>query len=142
MDEATFERLRDAAAVTFADGNVLFAYLFGSAATGRTHPRSDVDIAVFLDPEAGQLDRLQVSLELAGRLESASRVGNVELVVLNDAPLALRGRAVRERRVIFSRDDPSRVAFESRTLREFFDFQIHARPLAQRFLRDHAEGRR
>ncbi|MGQ0669944.1 MAG: type VII toxin-antitoxin system MntA family adenylyltransferase antitoxin [Actinomycetota bacterium] len=142
MDEATFERLRDAAALAFADGAVLFAYLFGSAATGRTHPRSDVDVAVFLDPEAGELDTLRVSLDLAGRLESASGVGNVEVVVLNAAPLALQGRAVRERRVLYSRDESTRVAYESLTLREFFDFDIHARRLDRELLRRHSEGAR
>jgi len=66
----------------------------------------------------------------------------VEVVVLNDAPLPLMGRAVKERTVIYSRDEPARVAFESLTIREFLDSEIHARPLDERFLRDIATGRR
>lgn len=121
---------------------MLFAYLFGSVATGRVRSGSDVDVAVYLEPGPA-LDRaLETSLDLAGRLSSASGVGNTEVTVLNEASLPLRGRAVRERVMLFSRDEPARVRFESMTLREFFDFQIHAVPLDMKFLSDTAEGRR
>jgi len=44
--------------------------------------------------------------------------------------------------VLFSRDEPFRVRFESRVLREFLDFQIHAAPMDLELLRATAEGRR
>jgi hypothetical protein len=69
-------------------------------------------------------------------------VSGVEVLVLNGAPLPIRGRVVRQRVVIYSRDEPARVAFESRTLREFFDFQIHAAPMDEQMLRETADGRR
>lgn len=31
---------------------IRFAYRFGSAATGRLGPRSDVDVAIYVDPQA------------------------------------------------------------------------------------------
>lgn len=142
MDQDAFERLRDVSTAVFEGTEVAFAYLFGSAARGDTHTRSDVDVAVYLDPAATLERALDLSLELARRLATATGLGGIEVVVLNGAPLPLRGRAVRERRVIFSRDEPARVAYESLTLREFFDHEIHARPLDERFLRDAAEGRR
>ncbi len=142
MDEEPFTRLRDAATSVFGGGGVLFAYLFGSVATGRMHPHSDVDVAVYIDPAERARDSLALSLDIAARLSGASGVGAVEVVVLNDAPLRLRGRAVQERRVLFSRDEPTRVEYESRTLREFFDYQIHAGPRDEALLREIAEGRR
>ncbi len=142
MDPLTLDRLRDAAARIIEGTPVLFAYLFGSAATGRDRPGSDVDVAVYLDPTVSRDGYLDISLDLAGRLSSASGVERIDVLVLNDAPLPIRGRAVRERMVLCSRDEPARVRFESLTLREFFDFEIHARPLDEKFLRDTAEGRR
>ena len=142
MDGEIFERLRAASTAVFEGTEVTFAYLFGSAARGDTHLRSDVDVAVFLEPAPTPERALDLSLELARRLTTATDLGGIEVVVLNGAPLPLRGRAVRERRVIFSRDEPARVAYESLTLRAFFDHEIHARPLDERFLRDAAEGRR
>lgn len=31
---------------------IIFAYVFGSTARGRTHTRSDVDVAVYVEPAA------------------------------------------------------------------------------------------
>jgi predicted nucleotidyltransferase len=136
------QRLRAAAGRALEGSPVLFAYLFGSAATGRTHSRSDVDVAVYVKPVVSSDNFLDLSLDLARRLSEASGIGNIAVLVLNDAPLPILGRAVRERIVIYTRDEPARVRFESRTLREFFDFELHARPLDEKFLRDTAAGRR
>ncbi|HXF71171.1 MAG TPA: nucleotidyltransferase domain-containing protein [Actinomycetota bacterium] len=140
MADPVEERLRRAAPAAFEGSGVVFAYLFGSRATGHARPDSDVDVAVYLDPPPE--DPLAAALALAGRLEERSGVGGIEVVVMNAAPLPLLGRILRERIVIFSRDEPARVAFESLTFREFQDFDLHARELDRELLRRHAEGRR
>lgn len=121
---------------------MVFSYVFGSVATGLDRTDSDVDVAVYLDPTVPTARFLDASLDLTDRLSEASGVGRIEVLVLNDAPLPLRGRVARERVVLYSRDEAARVRFESRTLREFFDHEIHARPLDEKFLRDTAQGRR
>lgn len=140
MENGVFERLSEASPAAFAGVPVVFAYLFGSEARGEARPGSDVDVAVYLDPAPA--DDVSLILDLAGRLEEASGVPNIEVVVLNDAPIALGGRVVLERRIVFSVDEPARVEYESRTLREFFDFRIHADALDRELLRRTAEGRR
>lgn len=142
MDEQLVHRLTEAAPQVFEGEPVMFAYLFGSMATGRTHARSDVDVAVYVEPSEAGERYLDLRLTLASRLATSARVGDVEIAVLNELPLPVRGRVVRDRVVIYSRDEPARVRFESETLRQFFDFEIHARPLDQKFLRDTAAGRR
>lgn len=138
------DRLREAASRVLAVEPVLFAYLFGSQARARTHGHSDVDVAVFLDDSVPPVGYLDMSLRLAGDLERAAGVGNLEgLVVLNQASLPLSGRVVREARVIYSRAEHERVRYESRIFREFTDFDRHlARPLDEELIRAHAEGRR
>jgi hypothetical protein len=136
------DRLRGVSSASFQETPVVFAYLFGSVADGRAGPDSDVDVAVYVDPGTPPERYLELSLELAGALSAASGVGGIEVLVLNEAPLPIKGRVVRQRSVLFSRDEPTRVAFESRTLREFFDFEIHAVPMDERMLREIAEGRR
>jgi predicted nucleotidyltransferase len=124
MEHPVYERLKDAAPRAFEGTPVFFAYLFGSAATGRHHPASDVDVAVYLDSLRSPQDALDSSLDLANRLSRESRVGHIDLLVLNEAPLTVLGRVIKERKVLYSRDEPARVRFESRTLTEFFDFEI------------------
>lgn len=142
MDTNLHQRLRDAAERAFAGSPVLFAYLFGSVASGRNRPDSDIDVGVCLEPSVDTDQFLDLRLSLAGRLAAESGLGDIDLLILNEAPLPLLGRAIRERLVLYSRDEPARVRFESRGLREFFDFEIHARPLDRQFLQDIAEGRR
>jgi predicted nucleotidyltransferase len=50
------EWLRGLRAWASDNGNVRELWLFGSRATGRSHPDSDVDIAVALMPAAGGTD--------------------------------------------------------------------------------------
>lgn len=83
---------------------VVFAYLFGSQATGRARHDSDVDVAVYLDESVPPDRHLDLSIGLAGALQRTSGLGPIEaLDVLNEAPLRLRGRVPREGRPIFSR---------------------------------------
>lgn len=118
--------IEDLAAALAADGRVRFAYLFGSQARGDATVTSDVDIAVHLTDEA---DPAVTPPELAALASLALRSDAVDLVVLDRAPLPLRYRIVRDRRVILDRDPAFRVAFESRTLREGWDFQPYERTM-------------
>lgn len=134
-------RVRDAAAEVFGGEPVLFAYLYGSQATGRDHAGSDVDVAVFVADSVPTADRLELSLHLAGRLEEAAEVSPVAaLLVLNDAPLALAGRVLHDRKLVYSIDEPARIRFESRTFRQFHDFELHAEPMRRARLDAIAQG--
>jgi len=112
---------------------VVFAYLFGGAAEGRLRPLSDVDVAVYLestrDPVEGRLDVIGAVTRHLGTEE-------VDVVVLNTAPISLTGRILQTRQVICDRDPFRRHRFESRALREFFDFRsFEHRLLAHRYAR-------
>jgi len=133
--------LREAATGAFSRTPVVFAYLFGSHATGRTYPWSDVDIAVMMGPDwDGEV--VETMLDLAGRIEAAARVGNVDVLILNRAPLRLQGRVLREGKKVYSCDEPARVAWASRTFREWADFEYHAAEIDRAYLKAIAEGRR
>jgi predicted nucleotidyltransferase len=136
------EKLRDGAGRAFEGRPVRFAYLFGSQVNGRARPDSDVDVAVQLGDDVPVERYVDLQLELARRLADASSVGGVEVVVFNDAPLTLRGRIVASREVIYSVDEPARVAMESRIAREFGDFEICFRGLDRELLNQIAAGLR
>ena len=142
ISERFFVELKGAAARLLPNTPVVFAYLFGSHAAGRPHRARDVDVAVMLEDSVTQHDYLDRSLGLAGLLSDGSGVANVEVLVLNGAPLPLVGRAIQQRRILYSCDEPARVRFESLKLRQFFDFELMMGPLDRRFLADIASGRR
>lgn len=134
-------RLERAASRHFAAAPVRFGYLFGSRAHGYPRPDSDVDVAIHLggalDPGAAVDLAVQLGVGLTTELRA-----EVDLVVLDHAPLPLVGRVLQGRIVIYSVDEPARVRFESQRLREFLDFQIRAEPLDRLLLTEIAAGRR
>lgn len=122
----------------FAGTPVRFAYLFGSRATGTAGPGSDSDVAVHLGGEPGGLTLI---LGLGRRLERLTRT-RTDVVVLDDAPLRLVERVLREGRVVYCVDDPLRVTYEATMRRVCADFAIHADRLDRALIRATAEGRR
>lgn len=100
---------------------VRFAYLFGSVARDNTGPLSDLDIAVWV---AGDIDCFQFRLRCLEALMSALGRDDIDLVVLNEAPLELAYRVIRDGRVIVD-SSPERVPFETRVI----DLYLDAEPL-------------
>ena len=117
-------------AIAGASDDVVFAYLFGSAATGALTLRSDVDIAVFVAPDADAHGaRLAVARACARHLGTDA----IDVVLLNAAPVSLAGRVLMTRQVLLDRDPPVRHRFESLHARMFHDFRIREhRLLAER----------
>ena len=102
-----------------SDCRVVFAYIFGGLASGRQRPLSDVDIAVYLD---SCVDKAEAKLDIIGMLADALKTDEIDLVILNDAPISLVGRILKNKRLIVDKQPFIRHSFESLALREFFDF--------------------
>lgn len=101
-----------------ADG-VAAAYLFGSQATGKARPDSDVDLGV-LFTKAPERTLAGLNLDLAGELELAV-MRPVDLVVLNHAPVDLIHRVLRDGILVAEMDKSARIAFEVKARNEYFD---------------------
>lgn len=101
-----------------ADPRVRFAFLFGSVAGGTARPGSDLDLAVSVDPRGTLLD----DARLHDALARAAGREDVDLVVLEDAPLWMQFRIVAGRPV-FSRDDVAMVRFRASVEQRFLDFR-------------------
>ena len=114
-------RIPAAADVLQGDSNIVFAYLFGSHASSRSNALSDIDIAVFVR-ETTVLD--EYHLALFDRLTDALGTPELDLVILNTAPLSLSGRILQNRRILVDKEPFRRHAYESLTLREFFDLRV------------------
>ena len=87
--------------------HLTFAVLFGSAASGRLRPDSDVDVAVY----GASADRLEIEhereidreTEIQIALERATQ-RNVELLILNRSPATVCAAALTSGRVVLLRD--------------------------------------
>ena len=99
---------------------VAAVYLFGSTARGDDHAGSDVDVAVLFEvtPPRTLDGRFAVAADLERALGRP-----VDLIVMNDAPVDLRIRVLREGELLVDRNRSLRIASEVRTRNEYFDFE-------------------
>jgi predicted nucleotidyltransferase len=112
--------------------NIQFGYLFGSFAGKRLTPLSDVDIAVYLSEDA---DPAEEKLDILGNLMDCLQTDEVDLIILNKAPLSLKMKILESREVIVDNNPFLRHRYESLTMREYFDFAfLETRILERRYL--------
>ena len=123
------ENLPKAEAYLKSRPEVNFAYLFGSLAKGKPLPLSDVDIAVYLSKS---LDVLEKKLEILGELVDILETDETDLVILNEAPLALRMKILENKKLIVDNAPSLRHRYESLTMREYFDFSIKEMNILER----------
>jgi uncharacterized protein len=114
-------RLPDVARFLHSRPDVLFAYLFGSLAAAAKKPPGDVDIAVYLTQCE---DFGEKKLEMLGALADILGTDEIDLIVLNTASLPLAINILKKKRVLVDKEPFERHAFESLTMRKYFDFSI------------------
>ena len=100
---------------------ILFAYLFGSQATGKARANSDVDIAVYLSRKIPSKRTLAWRLTLMAELSKVLHTDAIEIVVLNEAPLVLRYEVVSKGVLLMNADPSKELDFKLRTRDEYFD---------------------
>lgn len=118
--------------------DVLVAYLFGSVARGEAGPLSDIDIAVLLREGEDPLDR---RLALMADLAEATGIEHVDVVILNEAPVTLAYRVLRDGRLLLSRDERARIGHRARTVDRYLDMEPFRRVQAEGLRDRMSEGR-
>jgi predicted nucleotidyltransferase len=113
---------------------VQLAYLYGSAARGEETPSSDVDIALVCDDATLPEQRLRLMLDVSAELSRRTGVAEVDVRVINDAPLVFRGRIACEGILLYARDKAQQIEFETHTRDEYFDYLPFHRRLQDAFL--------
>ena len=111
---------REASAVLRAAG-ASFAYVHGSRASGTSRADSDLDVAAFWGAAAPASFEVEIP-------------AGVDLMILDTAPLELRGRVAEKGVLLFESDPAARVDWEAMTRKIWFD----ERPRIERAHREFA----
>lgn len=108
---------------------ILDAYLFGSSAHGRAQAHSDVDVAVYIDPDRAQGSPFGYAAELTADLSAALRRDGVDVLLLNQAPPLLYHRVLRDGLRVIARDLAATTTREGQALSRYCDYVPHLRKI-------------
>jgi uncharacterized protein len=109
--------------------DIEFAYFFGSIGRGKRLPLSDIDIAIYLK------DLSEISekkLEILGVLINLLETDEIDLVILNGAPLTLKMKILESKTIVVDHSPFLRHRFESLMMREYFDFSVVEKAILER----------
>lgn len=107
------EALRDYAA---GDPNVAALYLFGSEASDRSQPGSDVDLAIMLREPVDGFRRIRMETELSNTIGR-----DVDLVVFDNASPLLKHQILKAQTLLYEGDLGERIRQETWGRYEFWD---------------------
>lgn len=105
-----------------------FAFVHGSRLTGQTHAGSDLDVAAWWGADPPEAYAVELP-------------PNVDLVVLDAAPLWLAGRVAMYGRLLFDDDPAARVAWQADTRLIYLDELPGLRERQREWLEVQARGR-
>jgi hypothetical protein len=101
------------------DRNIVFAYLFDCFSTV---VHSDIHIAVYLH----KIDHAaQQKFEIFDRLADALEKADIDLVVLNIAPIDVAGRIMQRKALIVDKEPEKRYSYDLAILQEFIRFRVN-----------------
>ena len=100
----------------------LEAYLFGSRARGRARRDSDIDVAVYVDEARARDGVWGYRAELTTDLMVALGTNDIDVVLLNHAPILLYHRVLRDGVRVLSRDLRATTTRAGQALSRYFDF--------------------
>ena len=112
-----------------------FIYLFGSHGRRKHGPLSDIDLAVYLGNSTSPDSYFQTSADLMGEFSHLLQTNEVDVVILNRAPLSLQYQVVFEGRLLYERRRLQRILFETKVIDLFLDAEP-LRATSRSYLKD------
>lgn len=128
MERKEFEEMRDNLVSRLKKiPEVKAVYLFGSYATGKEKPISDIDICVIAEPGLQRPEKLEI-LSYSGK--------KTEISLFYDLPISLKAKIFREGIPLFQRNKKFLAGVKLATMKEYLDFK----PVLDRFARQYVGG--
>lgn len=119
---------------------VIALYLFGSRATGSAGPLSDIDIAILLNEGLGKDTYWGKMTFYWDKANDILHTDEVSFILLNTAPLTIQYGVITESKVMYSRDEDTRLSFEEKVIDNYMDFRPVLDEYDKEFLKQIEEG--
>lgn len=107
------------------DNDIVAFFAFGSAATGKLQPLSDVDLAVLLDAGMNKSQLFDKELELRSGISQILGSEEFDLVNMNLAPARFVHNILSEGKLLFCKNKLVLADFIEKNAREYLDFKYY-----------------
>jgi predicted nucleotidyltransferase len=124
LPEDVVEKLPAVVEAISRDSDVSALFSFGSLAEGRLSPLSDPDFAVLISRRLNKRQRSEKLLKLIGVFNLVFRTDEIDLVVLNDAPLKFGHRVLKTGRLLHVRNKRELIDFREKVVKLYIDFRF------------------
>jgi predicted nucleotidyltransferase len=132
MKELDIDKLKD---YLYSRDDVIAAYIFGSYASKRLTPVSDIDIAALLDTDLKEKDYGFTKLNIITDLMQLLSFNNIDVVVLNMASPLLSHEIIKKGILLFSKDEEKCREYTAKATMRYLD-TIHLRRVQDRILHE------
>jgi predicted nucleotidyltransferase len=129
------EKIPEMVDLLHADTDVIVLYAFGGLAKGQLKPLSDLDIAVMVSKTLTNKERFEKHLQLLSSLNQLFGTDEIDLVLLNDAPLRFAHSILRDGKLLFCRGLKVLVDFAENVRTSYLDFRYYRDRFDEEFLK-------
>lgn len=116
------------------DPNVVALFAFGSLATGRLKPISDLDFGILVSQKLSRRERFDKHLDLIGMFNAFLKTDEVDLVLMNDAPLKFCYVILKTGRLLQCSHPEDLIDFSERTVKLYLDFRFFRDDFDRKFM--------
>jgi predicted nucleotidyltransferase len=123
LPEHVLDTLPNLVAELSKEHGVVAVYGFGSLASGRLKPLSDLDFGTLLSADLNARERREIHLKLLGIFNDVLGTEEVDLIIMNDAPPCFSQRILGSGRLLVVRNQRELADFWDRVTRDCLDFR-------------------
>ena len=127
-------KLSEAINILSGDNDIVCLFAFGSLIQGKLKPLSDLDFAVLLSNRLNPRERFQKHLDLIGILNDIFKTDEIDLVLMNDAPMRFSYNIIKKGKILFCRDKKGLINFRHRITMQYLDFKFFRDNFDREFL--------
>ncbi len=103
--------------------DIEFVLLFGSFASGRVSPMSDIDVALYFIGERSALELADRQIDITCALMRFCKINRVDVVILNTVHPFLKFQAVKYGRLLYGKDEKIFYRFKANALGAYQDIR-------------------
>ena len=117
------------------DKEIVALFSFGSLARGDLKPLSDLDFGILVSPGLDRKQKFDKHLELIGVFNDHFETDEVDLVLMNDAPVRFSHSIIKSGKLLFCSDSGVLKDFIEKTVKLYLDFRYFRDEFDKEFLK-------